>query len=237
MHKLTQKLNSIIKTKKTRLCISLDVTTKAELIKLADQLGPYVCMVKTHIDIIEDFDWDLIEQLKALAKKHSFLIFEDRKFADIGNTVSLQYEKGIYRIAEWADIINAHILPGPGIIEGLKKIGLPKGRGLLLLAEMSSKDNFLTTEYTKACVELAEEHKDFVMGFICQSKVSSNPALLHLTPGVQLAVKSDGLGQQYRTPEQALTVDGCDIIIVGRGIITAKDPINSAQSYMKACFT
>lgn len=39
---------------------------------------------KTHIDIIEDFDQDLIHQLQQRSKEHDFLIFEDRKFADIG---------------------------------------------------------------------------------------------------------------------------------------------------------
>lgn len=33
---------------------------------------------------MEDFDADLIEQLEALSTMHDFLIFEDRKFADIG---------------------------------------------------------------------------------------------------------------------------------------------------------
>ena len=45
--------------------------------------------MQTHIDIIEDFDEDLIKQLQDLNKKHDFLIFEDRKFADIGTQTNL----------------------------------------------------------------------------------------------------------------------------------------------------
>ena len=39
---------------------------------------------QTHIDIVEDFDEDLTHQLVALSERHDFVIFEDRKFADIG---------------------------------------------------------------------------------------------------------------------------------------------------------
>jgi hypothetical protein len=30
---------------------------------------------------------------------------------------------------------------------------------------------------------MAEEHKDFVIGFICQSKLTQDPTFLHMTPG------------------------------------------------------
>lgn len=43
-------------------------------------------VAQTHIDIVSDFDLDLVEKLQALAEKHDFLIWEDRKFADIGQS-------------------------------------------------------------------------------------------------------------------------------------------------------
>lgn len=51
--------------------------------------SPSCWCLQTHIDIVSDFDDDLVEQLKALSVKHDFLIWEDRKFADIGEFLAL----------------------------------------------------------------------------------------------------------------------------------------------------
>jgi orotidine-5'-phosphate decarboxylase len=37
---------------------------------------------------VEDFNDNLIHRLKELSEKHKFLIFEDRKFADIGEATN-----------------------------------------------------------------------------------------------------------------------------------------------------
>lgn len=235
MNPTAQQLQKIISAKKTNLCVAADVTTSDALLRLADAVGPAICVLKMHVDVLEDFSWSFIEELLALGRKHNFLLFEDRKFADIGNTVKLQYGGGIYRIAEWADIVTAHIFPGPGVIEGLKAVGLPKGRGLLLIAEMSSAGNIFSAENAHTALAWAREHKDFVIGFIAVSNLQAYEDFMVMTPGVSMEEKSDSLGQQYIAPEQAVH-NGADVIIVGRGIYSATNPAAAAEEYRRVAW-
>ena len=323
-------------------------------------------MLKTHADIIDDWSPRTAERLKDIAARHRFLIFEDRKFGDIGNTVKMQYSRGVHRIGSWAHVVNAHIFPGPGAVitclkeaseESLRELcqsvsteittGTPRqsaassdgdddendniamdgsgalspplpessssggfatvaqkssivtatttisqttepappnpaslshslsagesnpqdreaalvqlgppphSRGLLLLAEMSSAGNLLNSDYTLQCVAAARSHMDFVLGFFSQRNLNSQVAgdeFLSMTPGVSLpptrqkdddddddegplTARGDGKGQQYRTPREVILNDGCDVIIVGRGILNARDPGKEAERYRKA---
>ncbi|KAF8165251.1 humps family-domain-containing protein [Crassisporium funariophilum] len=246
-NKTAKLLLETMERKKTNLAVSVDVTKTNDLLAIIEAVAPYVCLIKTHIDILEDFDHSLIETLQSLSHKHDFVIFEDRKFADIGNTVALQYSSGVHKIASWAHITNAHPVPGPSIIAGLSSVGIPLGRGLLVLAEMSTKGSLAVGEYTEQAVKMARLHRDFVIGFIAQRRMdgvgaastedTSNEDFLILTPGIGLESKSDGMGQQYRTPREAVLDSGCDVIIVGRGIygsdLTAVDAIAArAERYM-----
>jgi uridine monophosphate synthetase len=120
--------------------------------------------------------------------------------------------------------------------EALDHLGPPPYfRSLLLLAQMSSANNYFTPEYTSACLKHAREHKDFVMGFIAQQTLNQAPDdnFITMTPGVQLQSGGDGLGQQYNTPQKVVGEGGTDIIIVGRGIIAASDRRAAALEYRK----
>ena len=137
----------------------------AELLDLAEKLGPSICSFKTHCDIVRDWTPAGAQKLVEIAEKHNFVIFEDRKFADIGNTVHEQLCGGVYAISSWADFVNAHILPGPGVISGLKKASAgTKCTGLILLAQMSSEGNLLTEDYANKAVSMAEQNEDYVFG-------------------------------------------------------------------------
>ncbi|KAL6100570.1 umps [Pungitius sinensis] len=234
VHPLASRLLAAMEEKRSNLCLSADVTSGEELLRLADSLGPAICVLKTHVDILEDYTAAFGQKLQALAEKHNFLVFEDRKFADIGNTVKHQYEGGLYQISSWSHIVNAHAVPGPGVVKGLSAVGKPLGRGCLLIAQMSSRGSLATGEYTQAALTMAEEQSDFVIGFICGSRITKRPEFIHMTPGVQLQAGGDGLGQQYTTPEEVLYKNGSDVIIVGRGILEAPDRLQAAESYRKS---
>jgi orotidine-5'-phosphate decarboxylase len=257
---LIRRLFQIMEKKQTNLALSADLSDTKSLLDLADSkivfwyttrntsvlvdrhstaIGPYIAIFKTHIDIVKDFGPDTVQGLKKLAEKHDFLIFEDRKFVDIGNTVKMQY-RGALQIADWAHFVNASVLAGEGTVEGLKEVGqaveFAGMRGLLILAEMSSKGNLATGVYTNRSVEIALKHQDFVVGFIAggtlQEAVGSESDFVIMTPGINRGSRGDALGQQYHSPEMAIQ-KGSDIIIVGRGIYGDADPVQAAQLYQR----
>ncbi|CAH7672680.1 hypothetical protein PPACK8108_LOCUS7501, partial [Phakopsora pachyrhizi] len=62
---------------------------------------------------------------------------------------------GIYRTVEWSDLMSAHMVPEELIIRGLSEVSNPKGRGLLLVEEMSSEGDLAKGDYTVERVRMA----------------------------------------------------------------------------------
>ena len=86
---LASYLLRLMSIKQTNLCLSADVETSAELLQLAEDVGDSICILKTHCDIVTDWSDRTAQALREIGKRKWFLIFEDRKFADIGGMSAL----------------------------------------------------------------------------------------------------------------------------------------------------
>lgn len=222
-HSVSKKLLETALAKQSNLIASADVTTTQELLDLAEKVGPHVIALKTHIDIISDFEYEkTITPLKALAAKHNFLLMEDRKFADIGNTQELQFTSGVFKITDWADFVTSQVIGGFESLDCFKNVGV------VAIIGMSSKGALTTSAYREEALKIASSHPN-VIGGVSQNTLPEE--MLLFTPGVNLADSGDGKGQQYNTPEHVFKTLHTDFIIVGRGIYKAENAEQAAQTY------
>mgnify|MGYP005721642259 FL=1 len=225
--------------KKSLVCLAADKYTMAELFDLLNSVGSSIAALKTHVDLIDDWSKDEWNRFCTLAHEMDLLIFEDRKFADIGK-ISRRQMGGIYNIGEWSDLVTAHLISGPDIVDGLQEAWSDAGRegGVLLLAQMSSRGNLLGPNYTSTVVEAGRVHPG-VFGFIGNGSNANSVRELRTmvgdekmiwTPGVNLATGDGEMGQRYGDPYEAVMA-GSDCIIVGSGIHGASDPAAAAAAY------
>ena len=223
---LKEKLNDIIKEKKTNICFSADFTNSSELLYWIELTAPYICILKTHIDILEDFNYSIIEKIKKLSLEYNFLIFEDRKFGDIGKTFEKQLYKGIYKIGLWADIITIHGICADGMLSYMNSLpNSIKKPSVLIVSQMSSANNLINKDYSLKCYNLATKYNNLVLGFISQNRFidySSNK-FLFISPGIRLEEEKVS-DQKYRNHKDAIVTDGNDLIIVGSCIYGSKEP-------------
>ena len=105
MNNLGKEILNLIIVKETNLCLSLDITDKEKFLNILEETAEYICILKTHINTLNDFDYHFIEAILDLQKKYKFFIMEDGKFSDIGNTFRNQLTSGIFKINNWANCI------------------------------------------------------------------------------------------------------------------------------------
>lgn len=229
---MAQRCYDLMLRKKSNLIVAADLQSSQSILDLANEVGPHIAVLKLHVDIISDFSHGFIADLQALSRQHQFLLFEDRKLADIGSTAQQQLAAGLYRIATWADMVTVHMVMGAGTLASLQPIAKAHDCGLILLAQLSNQGNLLGDQYLEQAGQMIDEAADQVMAVVSQSPIVTKKPVLHMMPGIHLKQTADGLDQRYRTPQQAVA-SGATLLIVGRGITRAGSCRDAAMQYQQ----
>lgn len=235
-NKITKRLFEIIEKKKTNLVVSIDDVLVELIPDLVEKIGKHVCAIKFHSDAWELGDDNLwcIKKINDLSLEHNFMLFEDRKFADIGNTVEKQFNR-ISDNYERLDLVTVLPVFGEGTLKCIKD-SAKSSVGMMIVSEVSTRDNLLDARYTEQCVEMGKMYSDSVVGFICQKRVDNDDGFVYMTPGVKINSNGDDKDQRYREPKEAIIRDNCDVIIVGRGITQSDNPEEAAVIYARESF-
>lgn len=80
-----------------------------------------------------------------------------------------------------------------------------------------------------------------MLGFVAQEDLNGkkDDEFLVFTPGVALPSEGakdgggDGMGQRWRGPREVVRDEGADVVIVGRGVLGARDRASEAERYRR----
>jgi orotidine-5'-phosphate decarboxylase len=232
-------------TAKDKLIVALDVETSQRARELVNNLRELVGMFKIGFQLFTTAGPDLVREIVRSGNR----VFLDLKFHDIPNTVAaagveatrlgvsvfnLHAAGGSEMMRRTADAVSeaaaSEGLPRPAVIAvtvltsadvtTLSEIGInceleQQVHRLALLADVSGMDGVVASAHDVGLVRTAVRRPDFLV----------------VTPGVRPAqTRLEGLDDQKRvaTPSQAVKA-GSDFVVIGRPIIDAPDPVESAR--------
>lgn len=230
-HPMAKRLLQIMDKKNTNLCVAISTSHCEELITFAEQLGPHICLLKTHVDILSDFSEKIINQLTALSSLHNFLILEDRKFVDIGQTVIQQYKGGIYKIEKWADLVTVYGTCSNDTIEALKSCVNSDKRACII----ELHDAFSHQENQEKAFQIANNHTDFVIGYTAQIRHQKGKNMICLSRSIKLSPVSDSHSNNYKLLENVIE-EGADIIIAEIDVNTVDEAVAPVIDCKTRCF-
>ena len=221
---------------KNPLCVALDVDTLEQAISLAEKLSSVAGGFKVGPRLIHRYGPQIVEQLKVFAP-----VFVDCKFFDIPSTmvaaVQASFDAG-------ASVVTVHALCGREALFQLAQLekDLQKIRPFRILAvtiltswnESSFPSNFQKLPVHQHVRQLAElVQSSGLNSIVCSPEEISlvkDLGLFLLTPGIRLPQDSADDQKRIMGPQQALQA-GASVLVVGRPIIAAKDPLAAARMF------
>jgi orotidine-5'-phosphate decarboxylase len=225
-----------------RICVALDVPDSATACGLARRLKGHVGLFKVGMELYHAEGPSVIQDLKSLGAE----VFLDLKFHDIPNTVA-----GVSRVVAplGVSILNLHASGGTEMMkaclkaasESTAEVNIPRPRIIAVTVLTSIDDEtFKFVGQSEVSVSMHVEHLakmtkraglDGVVASPREIEVirsACGPEFLIVTPGVRPAGGDVGDQKRVATPMGAIRA-GADILVIGRPITAAKDPIEAAE--------
>jgi orotidine-5'-phosphate decarboxylase len=217
-----------------RICVPLDFPALAEAERFARQVAPHVGMLKVGLELFTAEGPAAVRAIAALGLP----VFLDLKLHDIPNTV-----EGAARsaAATGARLLTVHAAGGAAMVRAAVK-GAGPGVRVLAVTVLTSLDAAaldaigLAGPPEAAVVRLARLAVDAgAGGLVCSPhevhavRAAVGPKPLLVVPGVRPAGAAVGDQARVATPAAAVA-DGADVIVVGRPIREAADPVAAAKA-------
>ncbi|MBE6110797.1 MAG: orotidine-5'-phosphate decarboxylase [Erysipelotrichaceae bacterium] len=228
----------------SRTIIALDFSSREEVISFLKQFDEPV-YVKIGMELTYACGLDIVKEVKAMGHK----IFLDLKLHDIPNTV----KGGMKNLAALGvDIVNCHCGGGIAMMRAAKEgliEGTPEGKevpkliGVTILTSTSQEgmnnEMGIPGAVIDTVVHYAKNAKEAGLdGVVCsvlEAKAIHEACgndFLTVTPGIRLAGNSKDDQKRVATPEFA-NEQGCDMIVVGRSITKAENPVETYRQIEK----
>jgi orotidine-5'-phosphate decarboxylase len=217
--------------------VALDTPDLDNAISLAQSVKPYVGGLKVGLEFISALGPDAIRKIAAVGLP----VFADVKFHDIPNTVA-GAAKAIAGLG--VAMFNVHASGGEAMMRAAADAIAPWTPRPLLIAVTvltSLDDNVLERvgQHRPASEQVARlaalTKASGLDGVVCSAhelatvRAACGPDFLTIVPGIRPAGAAKGDQKRVMTPVEARAA-GADILVIGRPITAAPDPVAAAKA-------
>lgn len=217
-----------------KIALAADVPLE-EAVSLYERLVPYVGWVKVGLSLFVEHGPRAVATFREAGAR----VFLDLKLHDIPNTVELAAAKAS---ALGAELLTVHASGGAAMLKAGVR-GASQGGGCRVLAVTaltSLADADLQAIGWSGSAGAVAEHlaslaaEAGVPGLVCSAREvqairARLPALFLCTPGIRPQGASTQDQARTETPRAAIQA-GADLLVVGRPIYTAEDPVAAARA-------
>ena len=222
------------------VAVALDVSSGEQAVRLARSLAPHVGAFKVGLELLSGPGPALVSALAELGKP----VFCDAKLHDIPNTVERAAANLARAGARW---ITAHAAGGPGMIDRAVRGAAAGGTGtgilcITVLTSLSSADLAAVGHGESIGREVARTARlaaaGGAEGVVCGVRELGDvaqvaPGLMKVTPGIRPAGAASDDQARVATPADALA-RGADMLVIGRPITAAADPVAAAEAIRRS---